>query len=334
MTSYHLLPRPDDRGGVTAAVYRLVHETIDGFSAEAGGFHSIGLGQYDLVHIHTVWLWPCWTTALLCRLLKIPYVFTPHGNLLGPALRQSAVRKKIVLPIVRCMFRHAAHVIINSEAERIAVLQFGCGTAKISLVPWGIDSVLEPPLHKKNNVRTVLYLGRISPEKNLETLLAAWRDLSPDNRWHLKLVGFSGTGRYETKIHRLAASVSGVEPLPACSYERRFDEIRGADILVLPSKCENFGFTVGEALACGVPVVVSDGTPWYEVVDRKCGICVGTSEAELGVGLRSVMALSDAEREEMGQCGRAWIQREFSWESAAKRMVEVYERVLSTKETK
>lgn len=333
MRIYHLLPRPNDRGGVTAAVYRLVRESSDGVSLEAGGFHPIALGRYDLVHIHTVWLGPCWTTAVLCRLLKIPYVLTPHGNLLGPALRQSSFRKRLFLPLVRWMCRCADRVVVNSADEKEAFLKFKLDASRIVVIPWGIDSPSDRFPEKAGTVRTVLYLGRISPEKNLEALLDAWRSASPGADWRLRLVGFSDDGGYERKIRRLARSIPGVEVHADCPYRERFETIRTADVLVLPSRCENFGFTVGEALACGVPVLVSDGTPWRKVSERGCGICVGTSPEKLTEGLRSLMALSDVERSEMGQRGREWVCREFSWESTAKRMVEVYEKILSTKDT-
>ena len=149
------------------------------------------------------------------------------------------------------------------------------------------------------------------------------------------------------------ADVVFLEPVHG---EAKWDLIKRADIFVLPSRSENFGMVVGEALSCGVPVVTTAVGPWGEGGEvlkcesskvLKCesakarredelplaradgdrGLYVVETSAEgVAEGLRRMMALSDAERKEMGQKGREWVKREFSWESVAKQMLAVYER--------
>jgi glycosyltransferase involved in cell wall biosynthesis len=116
-----------------------------------------------------------------------------------------------------------------------------------------------------------------------------------------------------------------------------------AEIFVLPSRSENFGMVVGEALSCGVPAVTTAVGPWGKgerslaradgrgdglPLARTGLFVVETSVEGIAEGLRRMMALSDAERKEMGRQGCEWVRREFSWESVARQMVEAYEEVL------
>jgi glycosyltransferase involved in cell wall biosynthesis len=136
--------------------------------------------------------------------------------------------------------------------------------------------------------------------------------------------------------------------------EEKWALMHRADIFMLPSRSENFGMVVGEALSCGVPVVTTAVGPWGESgevlkfesskvlkfesskarrgdelplarVDEKRGLIIVETSAEgISEGLRRMMALSDAERKEMGRQGCEWVKREFNWESVAKQMLEAY----------
>jgi glycosyltransferase involved in cell wall biosynthesis len=123
-------------------------------------------------------------------------------------------------------------------------------------------------------------------------------------------------------------SLSNIEFVGAVEGEAKWDLYRSADLFVLPSHSENFGLVVAEALACGVPVITTRGTPWEELITHRCGWWVDVGVEPLANALREAMALSDGERSEMGARGRSLIERKYTWPSVAAQMKSVYEWML------
>src|SRR5262249_15143302 len=101
-----------------------------------------------------------------------------------------------------------------------------------------------------------------------------------------------------------------------------------ADLFVMPSKSENFGIAIAEAMACGVPVITTRGTPWEELVTHRCGWWIEPNPVALADALRHALSLSDAERHEMGRRGRQLIESKYTWPRVAGEMKSVYEWVL------
>ena len=100
--------------------------------------------------------------------------------------------------------------------------------------------------------------------------------------------------------------------------------LRAADLFVLSSLNENFGLTAAEALAAGIPVIATTGTPWSRLPVEGCGWWVEPEPEALAAALAAAMALPRPALREMGMKGRAWMAREFSWHRAACEMAAVY----------
>ena len=119
--------------------------------------------------------------------------------------------------------------------------------------------------------------------------------------------------------------------------DAKWDAYDRADLFVLSTYSENFGIVVAEALWAGVPVITTKGTPWSELEEYKCGKWIdlpaegsnpSTWEA-LDEALVSVMAMSDAERGEMGKRGRKLVEEKYTWDAVCKAMVVGYKEVYS-----
>jgi glycosyltransferase involved in cell wall biosynthesis len=239
----------------------------------------------------------------------------------------------------------------TSCAEARGFRQAGL-TQPIAIIPNGVElpgtGRLEPRIPRPalqpphSAVRTALFLGRIHPVKGLLNLVNAWASLSAgrpasgtlratNGEWKMVIAGGDENG------HRAELEAA----IRARGLERSFEfagPIRGeakwklyqeADLFILPSHSENFGLVVAEALACGVPVITTRGTPWEELPAQSCGWWVEPSMDALAGALREAFSISDAERAEMGERGRRLIESKYTWPRVAEQMKLVYEWMLS-----
>lgn len=177
--------------------------------------------------------------------------------------------------------------------------------------------------------RKILYVGRIAPIKGLDVLLGAFaQGMSPE--WKLVIVGPDQEG-HKAELTKLAESLSISDsvvfagPKYGDELGQVYDE---SDIFVLPSYSENFGSVVIEALSHSLPVVTTKGTPWSELVERKCGWWIDIGVEPLAAALRETMSLPDEERMAMGARGRRLVEEKYTWDAVVKKMIGVYEEVL------
>jgi glycosyltransferase involved in cell wall biosynthesis len=118
-------------------------------------------------------------------------------------------------------------------------------------------------------------------------------------------LGLDGEVRFAGEVHNRA--------------KRAFFE--GINLLVVPSHTENFALVVAEALASGIPVIASQGTPWAAVEEKGCGLWAKNSPADLA---QAIQRMSNAPLATMGARGREWMAADFSWSGVARAMCNTY----------
>lgn len=177
----------------------------------------------------------------------------------------------------------------------------------------------------------MLYIGRVALIKGLDNLISASVYVNHSDDWYLRIVGPDQEG-HTAELKHLAVelgvndSVEFVGPKYGDELQREYDL---ADIFVLPSHSENFGSVVVEALAHALPVITTKGTPWQELEAQKCGWWIDIGVEPLAKTLIEAMALTDAERHEMGERGRALVEEKYTWDAVVKVMMAGYEEVLN-----
>jgi len=197
-----------------------------------------------------------------------------------------------------------------------------------ALIPNGVE--IPPRSEHRNGSRRLrlLFLGRIDPKKGVENLLAACQRLrNLDKPWSLVIAG-TGDAAYTASLEKNARA------LGVCGQITFLGEVRGqakanlfaeSDLAVFPSQTENFAMVVAEALAHGVPVIASKGTPWSGVEAQGCGLWVENDPATVAAAIER---MSHMPLREMGERGRRWMEEEFAWETVARRMLQLYGKLL------
>ena len=283
---------------------------------------------YDVVHVHGLWLMPNVSAGHAAAATGRPLVVTPRGMLAPEALAFSARKKRLFWRFLqKPAYARAAVWHATSEAEAEEIRAFGV-RAPIAIIPNGIDIPHSPErsLPRQTTLHTILYLGRLHPIKRLPDLVAAWSRLAHERSdWILRIIG-PDEGGHRAELEKMVQQ-GGVPrvvfdaPVYGAEKARILQE---ADLFVLPTQNENFGLVVAEALAAGVPAIVTRGAPWSGLEAERCGWWVERGVEPLLTALRAATALPEGERRTMGLRGHAWMQREFSWDRIARQMLDVY----------
>ena len=287
-------------------------------------------GKPDVIHDNGIWLPHNHALAKLASRRNLPRVVSTRGMLEPWALNHKRWKKTLAWWLYqRNDLRSATCHHVTSESERRTVERFDWHRP-VQFTPNGVDiPVLLDNRAPREPMRTALFVGRIYPVKGLLLLVEAWAKVRPSG-WKMKIVGPDEAGhRAEVEAlvrhHRLDAAFEFAGELDGDAKRQAYE---AADLFVLPSYTENFGMAVGEALAHGLPVITTHGTPWQSLVSERCGWWVPVSVEGIAQALTESTQRSSQELQAMGVCGRLWMQRDFSWASVAAGIRRMYEAVV------
>lgn len=290
------------------------------------------ISEFDVVHLHSVFLWPTAAAARAAERAAVPYLLAPRGMLVPDLLqRRGRWRKAAWIRLIerRTIARAAGlHATTDLEAEEAGRL--GLPIPRFFVVPNGIDP--EPPADPdavQPAVRRLLdggpfllYLGRLSWKKGLDRLIPA---LARVPETTLAVAGNDEEG-IRPRLASLAREAGVADRVVFVGPVDGADKaalLQRCAALVLSSYSENFGNSVLEAMAAGRPVAVTPEVGLAGVVrEERAGIVADGDPAILGEALRSLLA--DPEREAMGRRGAEAARRHFGWEAVAARMEGVY----------
>lgn len=304
--------------------------------------------RFDLLHIHALWTFSTTAACWAARRQGTPYLLTLHGMLSETTFARKRRLKTLYWYFMeRFNVSCAACVHVTTQSEADDLLSLGI-SARTDVVPLGLhhDAWQLPPrptlLREKCGASVgdrpiILCLARLHPIKGIvDVLLPAMTEL----RHHAFLALVGGQDQHEPRYgdevqreirrRRLDGDVAILGPVSGAERYAIFD---GAALVVLPSHYESFGLAAAEALARGVPVVVSDRVKFAEHVNAAAaGRVVPLRAAALAAACIELLR-NPSERERMGRTGRAYVQQHLAWPTVAGQMVELYRRVVSSRRT-
>jgi glycosyltransferase involved in cell wall biosynthesis len=318
---FHRIPSTTRREALLGAALRAELETI--------------AGETDLLHLHGVWEPELTAAARVAWKRRIPYVVTPHGMLDPYSLDQKRLKKMTMLRLWhrRLLNRAAALHLLNAD-ERALIGPLGL-TAPQEVIPNGvhlneIDPLPEPGLFRARFPQLddrpyFLFLSRLHHKKGLDLLIDAFKPFIDEGGTHdLVIAGPDGGVRQEVERQVAAYGLDRRVHLVGPQYGvDKYAALRDADAFVLTSRQEGFSIAITEALACGLPVLISENCHFPEVAQAAAGLVLPLERAEIVEGLHQLAADPPAARE-MGARGRALVESYFTWPTICARMIAWY----------
>ncbi|ANV87367.1 glycosyltransferase [Picosynechococcus sp. PCC 7117] len=299
---------------------------------------SQNLHRYDLVHVHALFSLPCTLTMALAQFRDIPYVVSLHGLLCQWSLQQSALKKQIYLHLIeRWNLNGSSGLHLNSYLEQSEISKLGLAAPSF-ILPHGLQiSSKYPDAHQKlrywlnlpSDEPIILFLSRLHPKKGIEILIQALAQLV-DQRFTFLIAG-SGDPNYENEIYTCLQQ-SGIgdrtRMLGFIEGEKKDLLLQGADLFALTSYSENFGIAVLEALAAGLPCVVTPGVALSEVIKQQdLGMVPEMNEAAIANAIRTCLLQPEVTKEK-GDRARQFIVENYTWDKIAANLVEIYDAII------
>jgi len=314
---------------------RAVSEAVDRVAREIGGF--------DVAHLHGVWDVPLVRTAAWCRKRGVPYVIRPAGMLDIWSLERSRWKKKIAMALVHGrMLRSAGAIHALNAHERDTIGLLGLG-APIEVIPNGVFleeidvpsdvGAFRASVPGLGEHPYAMFLSRLHFKKGLDILADAWALVArkfPDHR--LVVAGPKEDDAIEDFRRRIRAAgvESTVIEAGAVYGGMKSAAFRGCACFVLPSRQEGFSVAITEALALGVPAVVSRECHFPEVSEVGAGIETSLDPADVARGVGRVLG-DDAFRAGASEAGAKLIRDRFLWPRIAEKTIALYERIIRTR---
>lgn len=295
------------------------------------------VANFDLLHLHSVFLWPIWAAARAGRQARVPYVMSPRGMLVKELVRQQSRWAKTmwISLIERSNLKSASAIHVTSELERAELMRFKWQLPRIVTISNGVEdpdvAVSEVSADIKGiaaNQPLVLFLGRLSWKKGLDRLVRAFALTNvgtlaivgtDDENMMPRLSPLVGSLKLKDRVRLLPRTVSGgdKEYLYAA-----------AKLFVLPSYSENFGNTVLEAMRRALPVIVTPEVGAAEIVEKAGGgfAVPGQPEFSFAAAIDQLIADPSLTRS-MGEAGQRYVLEHYTWPVIAEEMEGLYEGV-------
>ncbi|MCM8794474.1 MAG: glycosyltransferase [Candidatus Omnitrophica bacterium] len=310
------------------------------YSPSLASFLEREIRSVQILHLHTLWQHPILAAARISRKAGVPYLISPCGVLDRYGFRIHPLFKRVYGWLVeKRTLMSAACLHFTSERERQQAYLFGT-TLPLRIIPRGIRTEEIPPVPAGNfrklypeigDRHILLFLSRLHPKKRLDIVAQAFVLLAKRREdVHLVIAGPDDGVRGQAEAILMRGGVLHRSTIPGLlTGETKWAALRDAAVFLLPSEDENFGVSVLEAMACGTPVLVSDGVALADTIrNTEAGVVL---EKDASRWAQTIGELLDdpPRRHRMGQAGRSLAKERFSSTRLVAEMLGLYEEILS-----
>jgi len=293
-------------------------------------FKNISRSRFDIIYIFANWVYPFLPACLAAKAANIPYIISPRASFKENAWVGKFAKKLIYhLFLERYLIQKASliHYTTKLEADQSAWMRL---SAPSVIVPNPINqqefvSLPEKGLFRKNfkiseNLRLILILGRIDPDKGLDIALKSINSIVRTMPNIILVIAGPEEENYIPKLCHLAKEL-GVEAnilfTGLLSPTQRIEALIDADLLFSPSRSENFGMSIVEAMASGTPVIVSNQVGVSEIIQREAaGLVFPLDPDQMAKGIIELLN-NPQMRNELIRKAKQTVNQEFSAEAVA-----------------
>lgn len=212
----------------------------------------------DILHIHGCWKIRLLLFFLLAKTIGVKVVISPHGMMDKNSLNQKKIKKRIALFLYqKFLLKNSDLIIVNSKLEKKNLLKQISEIRKIRIIYHGveIDKNFFPKKNIEKNLKFVFF-SKIHESKNLLTLVKLWEKSIFLKKFHLYILGEIDDKIYFLKINKLIQRNKNIKYLGSLSKQIQ-KQLSKYDVFIHPSKSENFGLVIYEALSSGLFLILN-----------------------------------------------------------------------------
>ncbi|MFN9674777.1 MAG: hormogonium polysaccharide biosynthesis glycosyltransferase HpsP [Microcystis sp.] len=294
--------------------------------------------DYDIAHIHALFSPVSSISASIARYHQLPYILRPLGTLDPADLQKKRQLKQIYANFLeKPNLAAAAAVHFTSQQECQTAERFNIKTKDI-VIPLGVDFFNPQALpvtgfDLPENKPIILYMSRLDPKKGLDLLLPSLeRLLEKGLDFHFVLAGGNPQDpEYENRIKiQIERSILGKNTTITgfVTGEVKNSLLARADLFVLPSYYENFGIAVAEAMAAGIPVVISDRVDLHPAVAAAAAGWVTACQLEDLTNTLATAITHPEIRQQRGKNAKDLVLNQYSWSAIAEQLLTVYQNLV------
>ncbi len=324
--------------------------TTFGYSAAARDWLQVHARDYDALIIDGLWQYPGLAASTAARAAGVPYLVFPHG-MLDPWFRRQYPGKHLKKQAFWWagqyrVLRDAHRVVFTTEAERELGLEtFWPHRWRDAVVPLGTSRPAGDPEAQREAFfravpglrerRFLLFLSRIHPKKGCDLLLQAFSRIAPQNLGLDLVMAGPDPDHLRPALEAIAAErgvASRVHWPGMLQGDVKWGAFRAAEAFVLPSHQENFGIAIAEAIACRLPVLISNKINiWQYVTEDGTGLVEDDTEQGAYRLLERWLTLGPTERVAMVNRTDASFENRFSMRRCAERIRALVEEARATR---
>tara|TARA_Y100001935_G_C17309852_1_gene515034 strand:- start:7 stop:1014 length:1008 start_codon:yes stop_codon:yes gene_type:complete len=287
---------------------------------------SFIFSKSDILHIHGCWKIRLLIFFLFAKAIGVKVIISPHGMMDQNSLKQKKIKKILALFFYqRLIFLNSDLIIVNSEIEKKNFLKQIPGIKKIKIISHGveIDKNFFPKKNLDKNLNFI-YFSKIHRSKNLLTLVKLWQRSIFLEKFNLFIFGEIDDEIYFSKINELILRKKNIKYLGPLNRKIQ-KKLSKYDVFIHPSKSENFGLVIYEALSSGLFLILSKSLKKTSLEENSFSVGINFNSRSLNKTIRNILRNKKRIKSLVykKRCFN-YIKRNFNWDNISKYYLNEY----------